>query len=70
MSPFSEMDVRLGDQSPLRVRGVALERTALALKAELAVSLSSSAALTIGYGGELADDFAQHQFNARVQVAW
>ncbi len=70
LDAFSEMDVRLGDQSPLRVRGAALERTSLAIKSELAVSLGSSGVLAIGYGGELAEDFAQHQFNARVHVAW
>lgn len=70
LDTYSEMDVRLGGQTPLRVRGVALERTSIALKAELAVSLGRSSSLSIGYGGELAENFSQHQVNARVQIAW
>ncbi|HWK73523.1 MAG TPA: autotransporter domain-containing protein, partial [Povalibacter sp.] len=70
LDTYSEMDVRLGGQMPLRVRGVALERTSLALKAELAMSLGRSASVSIGYGGELAENFAQHQFNVRAQIAW
>jgi len=70
LDTYSEMDVRLGGQTPLRVRGVALERTSLALKAELAMSVGRSASVSIGYGGELAENFAQHQFNVRAQIAW
>jgi fibronectin-binding autotransporter adhesin len=53
-----------------RTYGSALDRTAYVARASLDVSLGASAVLTLGYGGELADDYSQHEGNVSFRVAW
>jgi subtilase-type serine protease len=50
--------------------GPALDRTAYIARASLNVSLGKNASVTLGYGGEISDDYSQHEGNLSFRIAW
>jgi outer membrane autotransporter protein len=63
LQPFSGM-------SSFRTYGPALDRTAYIARASLSMSLGKNASMALGYGGEFADDYSQHEGNLSFRVAW
>lgn len=63
LQPFS-------DAAAFRTYGPSLDRTAYTARASLNVSLGTNADLLLGYGGELADDYSQHEANLSFRIAW
>jgi outer membrane autotransporter protein len=53
-----------------RTYGAALDRTSYIARASLNVSLGNNASVALGYGGELSDDYSQHEGNLSFRVAW
>ena len=67
----STLDLQpFGLASGFRAYGVQLDRTAVKANAALDVALSRNATLTLGYGGELANDRAQHEVSLGFRVLW
>nr|WP_298725288.1 autotransporter domain-containing protein [uncultured Steroidobacter sp.] len=56
--------------SSFRTHGPALDRTAYIARASLNVSLGANASIAVGYGGEIAEDYTQHEGNLSFRVAW
>ena len=63
LQPFS-------DAPGFRTYGPALDRTSYVARASLNVSLGKNASIALGYGGELSDQYSQHEANLSFQVAW
>jgi outer membrane autotransporter protein len=63
LRPFSGM-------SSFRTYGPALDRTAYIARASLNVSLGANASISLGYGGEIAEDYSQHEGNLTFRMAW
>ena len=63
LQPFSNMPA-------FRTYGPALDRTAYIARASLNVSLGANASMALGYGGEFAEDYSQHEGNLSFRVAW
>jgi fibronectin-binding autotransporter adhesin len=63
LQPFS-------DAPSFRTYGPAMDRTAYLARASLNVSLGENASVALGYGGEVADDYSQHEGNLSFRVAW
>jgi len=63
LQPFS-------DASAFRTYGPALDRTAYVARASLDVSLGTNASVALGYGGELSDDYSQHEANLSFHIVW
>ena len=53
-----------------RAHSVALDRTSYVAKASVMAALSSNAAVSIGYGGEVSSEYAQHEANIGVRIVW
>ncbi|HEY4367950.1 MAG TPA: autotransporter domain-containing protein [Steroidobacteraceae bacterium] len=66
----STIDLRpAGDADSFRTYGSALDRTAFAGNAAIDVVLGN-ATLSLGYGGEVADDYGQHEASFNFRFAW
>jgi outer membrane autotransporter protein len=63
LQPFS-------DAPAFRTYGPAVDRTAYIARASLNVSLGANASVALGYGGEIADDYSQHEGNVNFRLAW
>jgi uncharacterized protein with beta-barrel porin domain len=67
----STMDLQPFNDAPaFRTYGAALDRTSYIARASLNVSLGNNASVALGYGGELSDDYSQHEANLSFRVAW
>jgi subtilase-type serine protease len=67
----STIDLQPFSNAPaFRTYGAALDRTSYIARASLNVSLGNNASVAIGYGGELSDDYSQHEGNLSLRVAW
>jgi subtilase-type serine protease len=60
----------LDTASTFRSYGVDLDGTSYVLDAALDISLGERTSLAVGYGGELADDYSQHELNLGFRVVW
>jgi len=58
------------DRPAFRTVGAPLDRTAYIARASLNMSLGKNASMALGYGGEFADDYSQHEGNLSFRVAW
>jgi autotransporter-associated beta strand protein len=63
LRPFS-------DASAFRTSGPALDRTAYVARASLNVSLGENGSVALGYGGEIAKDYSQHEVNLSFRISW
>jgi fibronectin-binding autotransporter adhesin len=67
----STLDLQPFSAAPaFRTYGPALDRTSYLARASLNVSLGDNASVALGYGGELADDYSQHEGNLNFRIAW
>jgi outer membrane autotransporter protein len=67
----STLDLRpFGDGTEFRTYGPALARNSYTAKASLDVSLGANALVTLGYGGEIADNYSQHEGSLSFRMAW
>jgi len=58
------------DSAIFRTSGPALDRNSYLARASLDVAVAKNAAITLGYGGEFADSYSQHQGSVSFRVAW
>jgi fibronectin-binding autotransporter adhesin len=63
LQPFS-------DSAAFRTSGPALDRNSYMARASLDVAVAKHAAITLGYGGEIADNYSQHEGSLSFRVAW
>jgi autotransporter-associated beta strand protein len=63
LQPFS-------DSAAFRTYGPALDRNSYTARASLDVLVARNAAVTLGYGGEIADNYSQHEGSLSFRVAW
>jgi outer membrane autotransporter protein len=63
LQPFS-------DAPSFRTYGPALDRTAYLARASLNVSLGKNASVALGYGGEVAGDYSQHEGSLSFRMGW
>ena len=53
-----------------RAHSVALDRTSYVAKASVMAALSSNAAVSIGYSGEVSPEYTQHEANIGFRIVW
>lgn len=58
------------DSAAFRTSGPALDRNSYMARASLDVAVAKHAAITLGYGGEIADNYSQHEGSLNFRVAW
>jgi outer membrane autotransporter protein len=67
----STLDLQPFSNAPaFRTYRPALDRTSYIARASLNVSLGQNASVALGYGGELSDDYSQHEGNLSFRLAW
>jgi subtilase-type serine protease len=67
----STLDLQPFDNAAaFRTYGPALDRTSYLARVSLNVSLGTNASAAFGYGGELSNDYSQHEGNLSFRIAW